>query len=103
MNGFKVDSMPSSASSAIVTKTAGITTSSQVIAPANENRVGMLIWNPTANSVYISYSGFCDGNTQTAIILNNTTWVMPTPVYTGVISCIRNAGSGAINVTELIR
>ncbi len=92
----------SNVSNAKITKTALITTVSQVIVPANPSRVGCLIWNPTANSVYIAYGPVCDGNKQTAIILTNTTWAMPNPTYTGIISCIRNSGSGSIFVTELI-
>lgn len=86
-----------------ITKTANITTVTQVILSANPNRVGLLIWNPTANSVYISYSLICDANSQTAIVASNTTWVMPEAIYTGPISCVRNAGSGGINITELTR
>jgi hypothetical protein len=103
MSGFKVDAMPSSASRAVITKTAGITTTSQIIAEANPLRVGLIIWNPTGNSVYISYSDECTGATETDIIKTQTTWVMPAPIYTGVISCKRNSGSGGVNVTELLR
>lgn len=86
---------------ALITKTAPITTTSQVIAPARENRIGLIIWNPTGNSIYISLSDNCNPNSQSAIVAANSNWVLPV-AYTGPISCTRNAGSGAINVTEII-
>lgn len=84
------------------TQSQPITTVSQVIALLNRNRIGLLIWNPTANSVYIAYGQTCSATTQTAIVPANSTWSMPEPIYTGAISCTRNAGSGSVNVTELV-
>lgn len=94
------------ASKAKITASASIgTTQSVLIAPANQGRVGAILWNNSSNSVYVAFAATGDtGNNMTVIIAAFSSWVMPNnPAYTGPISGKRNAGSGSVVITELLR
>ncbi len=86
-----------------VTPGVNVLLASVVIAPANPRRIGFYIFNNSSNSVYVtlgptSASSFC-----TQLIATFATWACNDPIcYTGVISAIRNAGSGVCTVHELI-
>ncbi len=91
----------SSANSNII-NSASVATTSIVIVPSNPSRKGLIIYNNSANSVYIAYGPTCISATKmTAIIPTFQQWVMPVPIYTGDISAIRNAGTGICMSTEL--
>lgn len=77
---------------------------SVLIAPANPNRMGAILWNNSSNSVYIAFAASGDSaNNMTVIIAAFSAWTMPNePVYQGPISGKRNAGSGYVTVTELL-
>jgi hypothetical protein len=80
-----------------------ITTASKVIAPANNRRLGLILYNQSANSVYISFTAVGDSaTTLCAIIPSFQSWTMQKPIYQGVISGIRNSGTGTVVVTELV-
>ena len=80
-----------------------VATTSVVIAPANPNRKGFYIYNNSGNSAYINFGPTAVGATPVAIIATYTSFVMVGPIcYTGVLSAIRNTGSGVMTVTELI-
>ncbi len=79
-----------------------VTTTSQVIVQANYKRLGLIIYNNSANSGYIAYGSAANSsNNMTAIIPTFTQWVMTYPVYYGPIHAIRNAGTGTFLITEL--
>jgi hypothetical protein len=86
------------------TVTASITTVSAAVVPANPSRLGILIYNNSANSVYINFGATASSsNAMCVLIATFTTYQMLGPaIYTGQISGIRNAGSGTLLVTELI-
>ncbi len=86
-----------------VTKSAGVNvlTTSVVIAPANSLRKGMIIFNNSANSAYVSLAATCVAATCTRLIATYTSWeCFWTTYYTGPISAIRNSGTGVMTVWE---
>lgn len=89
-------------STATISVSPTITTSSVQIIAANPSRIGLLLYNNSANSRYIAYAPTANSSTNmTVIIPTFATWVMPYPIYTGALSAIGNAGTGNILVTEL--
>lgn len=87
---------------AVITISPLITTVSLVVVAANAARVGLILYNNSANSVYLKFASVCTSSTCTLILATFAQYVMLGPVvYTGVISGIRNAGTGSLVVTEL--
>ncbi len=75
---------------------------SQVVLPANASRKGFIIYNNSANSVYLTYGPTSTGSTCTRILATFANFESLGPVvYTGQISAIRNAGAGTLVITEL--
>lgn len=82
-----------------------ITTSSVKIVNANPARKALVLYNNSANSVYLSTATPATSGTNLFYILPTFTQVsltqlMPNTVYTGAIYGIRNAGTGSVVVTE---
>lgn len=76
---------------------------SVVIAAANPNRLGFIIFNNSSNSVYVTFGATSVAAACTQLVATFSSWVCMSSVsYTGVISAIRNAGSGVVTVHELI-
>lgn len=76
---------------------------SAVICAENADRIGFIIWNNSANSCYIGLSSVAVAATCCKIIATFTSWEWLQPTsYTGIISAIRNAGSGTITVWEIL-
>lgn len=76
---------------------------SKVVLQTNLNRKGLIIYNNSANSVYLGFGLTVTGATCTRILATFTQFEMLGPtVYVGAISAIRNAGTGALNITEFI-
>lgn len=73
---------------------------SLVIAPANANRKGFIIWNNSANSCYVTLGPVSTSSTCARLIPTFASWEFYQG-WTGQISAIRNAGTGAIAVWEL--
>lgn len=81
---------------------ATVTTSSVVIAPANPARRGIIIYNNSGNSRYLTFGPTASSATCTMIIPTFAHIMMLGPVvYTGPISAIGNAGTGNFTITEL--
>lgn len=86
----------------VTTVSPSVTTSSVVIVQANPRRRGIIIYNNSANSAYLTYGLTSASNTCTRILATFTQFEMLGPVvYTGAIAAIRNAGSGTLIITEL--
>lgn len=86
-----------------VTPGVNVLLASVVIAPANPSRMGFLIFNNSANSVYITLGPTSASSTCTQIVATFASWQFVFPVcYTGIISAIRNAGSGVCTVHEIL-
>lgn len=93
---------PQAASTATISVTATITTASVLVIAANANRKGLLIYNNSANSVYLAYGSAANSSTNmTRILATFTQFSMEAPIYTGAIYGIRNSGTGTCLVTEL--
>lgn len=87
---------------ALITAGAVGLTSIQVVG-FNSWRTGAIIYNNSANSVYMAYGSMVSSATfMTAIIPTFTQWVMPSPIFIGPLSFVRNAGSGSVMITEII-
>lgn len=90
------------APTATATISASVLLVSQVVLPANTARKGFIIYNNSANSVYLTYGPVSTGSTCTRILATFTQYESLGPVvYTGQISAIRNAGAGTLVITEL--
>lgn len=79
-----------------------ITTSSVLIVGANNQRIGLWLYNNSANSVYISVTGPANSSTNMSFLVATfATWYMPADlIYTGAVYGIRNAGTGRVLATE---
>lgn len=75
---------------------------SVVIAAANANRKGFIIYNNSANSVYMTYGATTNSATPTAILATFAHYQQGVTNYTGQISAIRNAGTGNCIFNELL-
>jgi hypothetical protein len=89
--------------SATFTVSPSIALVSTKVLSANINRRGLLIYNNSANSVYITYSSPASSSGCHIIIPTFATYVMPSPIiWRGDVYAIRNAGSGALNMIEFL-
>ncbi len=87
----------------IIVNTPSITTVSQVVLQANPVRKGLVIYNNSSNSVYIAFAPTCSSASKmTLIIPTFSQYVMQLPIYGGVISAIRNSGTGSLLITESV-
>lgn len=88
--------------SSVMTTTASVLLVSQQVLAQNLLRKGLIVYNNSTNSVYIAFDSTASSATHmTAIIPTFAQWIAPTPCYTGPIAAIRNAGNGALFITEL--
>ncbi len=73
------------------------------IVPANPDRKGLVIFNNSANSCYVSPENPAVAASCMRLIATFASWECYGPtVYTGPLYCIRNSGSGNVTVWELI-
>lgn len=85
------------------TVSASVGTSNALVVYANKRRQGLTIYNNSSNSVYITFGPVSNGSTCTRILATFTQFDMLGPaIYRGEISAIRNAGSGALVITEYL-
>lgn len=87
---------------AVISVSPTITTLSQVVLASNPARVGMVIYNNSANTVYLSFADTANSGTKCGYALPSFTQLafLQGLIYTGTISGIRNAGTGTCVVTE---
>lgn len=89
------------ANKATITQSPVITTTSQLIIGASSYRIGLILYNNSANSVYISFGSPANSATNMSLIVATFThWTMVQPIFMGPIYGIRNAGTGTVLVTE---
>jgi hypothetical protein len=91
------------ATAATITVSPSIAQVSQVVIAANPNRKGLILYNNGANTIYLTFGPTSSSSLTVCIPLATfASYLMTTGViYTGVISGIRNAGSGTVIATEL--
>ncbi len=88
-------------SSAVAKTSTNVVLVSVKIAEANPNRKGFIIFNNSANSVYVSLTGPAVAATCTRLIATYAAWEWLYPIaYTGEIYAIRNSGTGQVTVWE---
>lgn len=93
---------PTPVSTAVVTTSTSIALISKIIVPPNPARLGLMLYNNSANSGYFTFGSVSVSNSCSMIIATFANWNWPFSnfVYTGPISCIRNSGTGTVIVTE---
>lgn len=97
-----VDTNNNSSSSTVRKTKVNVTTGSVILVPANPKRKGFYIYNNSANSVYLTFDSVSLSAEPTMILATFTQASMVAGlVYTGVISAIRNSGTGHCIVWEL--
>lgn len=85
------------------TITAAITTVSQKILDTNDCRKGLILFNSSDWSAFITYGATSSLNENTAIIGPYAKWEMPGPAeWVGEVSAIRESGTGSIVASELL-
>jgi hypothetical protein len=93
-------SVTTQVSQSIATTTA-VLLSSVVICAANQNRKGFSIWNNGANSAYITWGPVSSSSSPVIILATFSSYICLGPlIWTGIMSALRNTGSGNIVVTE---
>lgn len=92
------------ASGVLFSVSPSVATQSVLVLAANPVRLGLYIYNNSANTVYINFGATASSSLlMTSPILTFADFVMLGPVvYTGQIAAIRNSGSGTLLITELI-
>lgn len=78
-----------------------ISSTSVVVATANPNRKGLIIYNASASIVYIAYDTTASTTHLTFPIAASSAWTMPDPTYTGAVAAVRGStGDGKLLITE---
>lgn len=91
-----------SSNKATITISPVVTTTSVKLIDVNKDRLGLILYNNSSNSIYIALGSAANSNTNmTFIIPTFASLTLPAPVYTGVVHGIRNAGTGTVLCTEL--
>jgi len=75
---------------------------SQQLKAANSSRIGLVLTNTDANSVYVNYGSAASSTAFVVAIPSGAYWEMPTPIYTGTLYATWAAdGTGSLIGTEL--
>lgn len=87
---------------AVIIQSPSVAQASQLLIAENRGRRGLYFYNNGTNSIYVALGVAANSASSMSIIIPTyTTWIMPTPLYTGPIYGIRNAGAGTVLITEL--
>lgn len=87
-------------STATLTNVSASASSVTVIA-SNTSRLGAIIYNDSSATLYLKFGSTASTSSFTYLIPRNSTWEMPTRVYTGIITGIWTSATGTARVTEL--
>ena len=80
----------------------GASAASQTLKASNSARIGFFVTNTSGSVSYINYGATAASTSFVAMVPASGYWVMPTPVYTGVLSAIwTGTGNGSLIGTEL--
>lgn len=98
-----VINLPMQATRATVTASATITNAGPVmVATTNSRRLGLVLYNNSANTVYIKFGAPGNAGTDMTVpIATFQSYQMPAPIFTGALFGIRNSGTGVVVATEL--
>jgi len=86
-------------STAALTQVTGSTSSVTILA-ANTNRKEALIFNNSTANLYLAFTGTASLTAFTVKMAAGASYVLPTPLYKGVVSGIWDAANGTAQVTE---
>ena len=86
-------------SAAALTQVTSVTSSTTILA-ANTARKEALICNNSTANLYLAFTGTAATNAFTMKLAAGTAYVLPTPLYKGVIGGIWDAVNGTAQVTE---
>jgi hypothetical protein len=94
---------PATSDVATITISPVITNTSKLVIAANPLRKGLILYNNSANSVYLALGSAANSSTNmTYILATFAHLIFPAPIYTGAVYGIRNgAGTGTVLATEL--
>jgi hypothetical protein len=87
--------------SAAAVVTVSVPTTVVTLLAANANRRQAIIHNDSGAVIYFKYGTGCTVSLFTARIAANSTYELPLPIYTGIITAIRTGGTSNVNVTEV--
>lgn len=97
---------PFASNSLLLTASPTITTASVKILDANANRKALVLYNNSANSVYISFTSPANSSTNMTFLIATFTSLSLNQAlglsYTGAVYGIRNAGTGNVLATEFL-
>lgn len=88
-----------SSSTAALTQVASSASSVTILATNTARKQALIFNNSTAN-LYLAFTGTASTTAFTVKLATNTAYVLPTPLYKGVISGIWDAANGSAQVTE---
>jgi hypothetical protein len=86
---------------ATVTKTASSATVITLL-PFNESRGGLVLYNDSTQVCYIKFGTAATTDDWTMKMEADSVWIMPQPVYTGIITAIWAAANGSMRITEMV-
>lgn len=75
-------------------------TSSVQVLPSNPNRNGLIVYNNSNASCFLAFAASSSTGLFSELLDPGSTYEMPEPIYTGVISAIWTAANGQLQVTE---
>lgn len=67
---------------------------------SNTSRIGLTIFNDSAQSLFVKYGATASSSSFTVKILAGGYWEMPQPIYTGIVDGIWVAADGSARMTE---
>lgn len=76
-------------------------TSSVTLQAANNARRGLIVYNDSESILYLKYTSGASSTSFTVRIEPFQAWVMPEPVFTGLVAGIWVTATGAARMTEL--
>jgi hypothetical protein len=91
------------ATNATMTTSVAISTVPVQVVKANPSRRGLFLYNPSTTSLYIAYDSTATYATHFSFAIPTASaWIMPQPIYQGIITAVRAAtGDGKILITEM--
>lgn len=81
---------------------AGSATSVSLLA-ANDNRVGIMFYNDSTQTLYIAFAATASATAFTKVLATNTSWeYLPDTPYVGAVSGIWASANGNARIAEIV-
>lgn len=78
-----------------------ITASSKTYIAANPKRIGLVVVNEGAATLYLKFGATASPTSYTVPIYPQDRWIMDAPIWDGIIDGIGSSATGTANITEL--